>query len=136
VESKALQAGRRPPKNVRGLGVIARQEGTDIRFMAGKKEIEKITAADLQKLDAKSKTLIRTHEAAMEKLIERREVLYTQLYSENARVRDSARKSLDVLRKQLAGELGNVTNFLRVMGKRLHDHYRDVRFALEQPLPQ
>jgi hypothetical protein len=136
VESKALKAGRRPPKSVRGLRVMARQEGTDIRFMEGKKEIEKITASEIQTLDAKSKTLIRSHEAAMEKLMERREVLYPQLYSENARVRESARKSLDVLRKQLAGELGYITDFLGVMGKRLHDHYLDVRFALEQPLPK
>jgi hypothetical protein len=125
---KAIVSGKPEPETPPPHSVIAKQHQEAITF-AGSDSHEVITAEDLKKLDADEQKLIRAYELTMKQIFDRWIELKPKRYSQDSETRREARQQSDDVRRDLCAELVELLDFIETMGKRLHDHYRSIRFV-------
>jgi len=110
--------------------IVAHQEPGQDRITVGR---EVITGADLEKLDSRSRQLIRALETAMNDLFDRWVELEPKRSARDPQIKENARKESEEVRQDICDRLNQIFNYLGYMGKHLEDHYHHVRFICQQP---
>ncbi len=124
--SQNLATPARPPTH----RTTARQEpGKDI-IMVGP---ERITGADLVKLDPRSQQLIRAYEFSMNDLFDRFTELEPRRTARDTEVRRRARVESEEVRQDICENWRKILSYLAFLGKHLDDHYSYVEFICNQP---
>ncbi len=116
----------------RNFSLQANQIKDQIHFTSGEHIFETITVDDFDKLDNRSKQLIRSFERTMNDLFDRWTELRPKSEARDEYVREDARSEMSRIRKSLCKELNSILDFLASMGKHLDDHYHHVRFICSQ----
>lgn len=116
----------------RNFSLQANQINDEIHFTMGEHLYEKITVDDFDKLDKRSKQLIRSFERTMNDLFDRWTELRPKSEARDEFIKEDARKEMGAIRKSLCKELNSILDFLASMGKHLDDHYHHVRYICSQ----
>ncbi len=111
----------------RKFSIQAHQNGDQIHLTSGEQMVETIRADDFDKLDRKSKQLIRSYERTMDELFDRWTELLPKSRSRDEFLKEEARSEMSIIRVDLCELLNAVLDFLSSMGKNLQDHYYHVR---------
>lgn len=110
----------------------ANQINDEIHFTSGDYVLEKITVDDFDKMDKRSKQLIRSYERTMNDLFDRWTELRPKSEARDEYIKEEARNEMSKVRTALCNELNSILDFLESMGKQLQDHYHHVRFICSQ----
>jgi hypothetical protein len=128
---RAFVEGRPTPSAAPVHRTTARQEpGTDTITIGP----ERITGADLVKLDSRSRQLIRAYESAINDLFDRFTELEPRRSARDPEVRQRARTESEEVRQEICEKWSRILAYLQFLGKHLEDHYDHVRFICQQPL--
>ena len=132
-QQDAYLANKRAPKDEVLHGVMAKQDGEQIRFVAQRgTPPSEFKVAHLKQLDPKERQLIRTYERVMDQLFDQWSELEPKCYARSAAVRDKARSESEEVRRQLCGQLSKILKFIERVHGQLADHYGHVRHVCEQ----
>lgn len=110
--------------------VVAKQTGDKIEFLdRSGAPVETITADDMRQLDPQSQQLVEAFEKSMRRQFD----LWTQIYPERDASSDplvnaKTNAQLKDIAEKMCGDLDRILSFLEGMGKRLFDHYGNIRF--------
>ena len=113
--------------------VLAKKEGDAIVVRREGQVIQKITAADIAKLDDNSQRLIKALEDSMQKNFD----LWTAVYPQRDTSPDPVRNAqvdaqLNGIAKKMCSDLSKIFKYLKSIGAELEDHYAHVRFVCDE----
>jgi hypothetical protein len=118
------------PATEKPHSVLAKKEGDAIIVRRGGQVVQKITAADIAKLDINSQKLIKAMEESMQKNFD----LWTAVYPQRDASPDPLRNAqvdaqLKDIAKKMCSDLNRIFKYLKSIGSELEDHYSHVRFV-------
>jgi hypothetical protein len=128
-QAQAFIEGRETGAAEAKHGVVAHQEPGQAKITVGQ---EVITGEDLEKLDSRSRQLIRALETAMNDLFDRWTELEPKRSARDPLIKENARKESEEVRQDICNRLNQIFSYLGSMGKQLADHYNYVIWICQQ----
>ncbi len=114
--------------------IVATRERPDtIIVREHEREVERITAADLERLDEASQGLITAFQASMESNYQIWITVYPKRnQSADPMVNAQVNQQLKETAKSMCSDLDRILRYLDSIGKHLQDHYSHVRFVCDE----
>lgn len=108
------------------------QTGNTIHFKVEDTVVETINAADLNRLDNGSRQLIKAYEQSMQTNFSIFTEVYPQLALTDPVTKAKLKAQLRPIIDQMCKDLENIFGYLNSLGKHLHDHYANIRYACDK----
>ncbi len=108
------------------------QTGNTIHFKIKDKVVETINSADLSRLDYGSQQLIKAFEQSMQINFNIFVEVYPQLALADPMTKARLKVELRPVINQMCSDLENIFRYLNSLGKQLHDHYANIRYACDK----
>jgi hypothetical protein len=108
------------------------QTGNTIHFKVQDTIVETINAADLNRLDNGSRQLIKAYEQSMQTNFSIFTEVYPQLALADPVTKAKLKAHLRPIIDQMCKDLENIFGYLNSLGKQLHDHYANIRYACDK----
>jgi len=121
------------PATEKPHSVQAKREGNDIIVKRDGRAIQKITAADIARLDDNSRKLIKALEDSMQAQFELWTIVYPQRENSPDPLRNAqVNAQLKGVAQKMCSDLQLIFHYLDSIGAQLEDHYSHIRFICSQ----